>query len=142
MKLINDWDNLRAYGIFTLTTEPDGLRYRIVCDVTEKGKRLIERALGVIEARLDKNWDYGTNEEPHVGCIMLTPEILATIGIYALLEDGCHEVWTTRSHGLIGIQHGDSNQIVEQLQQCFGFDVVARFYCLDPFGKRDTSFLT
>ena len=127
MKTIDCWAGMQPYGIVPLTSEPDGLKYRIVCDVTAKGKQLIEKALGVTEVQLETNWDYGTNDEPHVGCLMLSPEILSILGVYALLDDGCHEVWMTKSHGLVGIQQGDSQQSLESLQRWYGDDLVQRF---------------
>ena len=127
MKTIDCWAGMQPYGIVPLTSEPDGLKYRIVCDVTAKGKQLVEKALGVTEVQLETNWDYGTNDEPHVGCLMLGPEILSILGVYALLDDGCHEVWMTKSYGLVGIQQGDSQQSVASLQLRYGNDLVHRF---------------
>ena len=127
MKTIDCWAGMQPYGIVPLTSEPDGLKYRIVCDVTAKGKQLVEKALGVTKVQLETNWDYGTNDEPHVGCLMLGPEILSILGVYALLDDGCHEVWMTKSYGLVGIQQGDSQQSVASLQLRYGNDLVHRF---------------
>ena len=142
VKTIDCWAGMQPYGIVPLTSEPDGLKYRIVCDVTEKGKRLLEKALGMAEAQLEMNWDYGTNEEQHVGSVMLSPEILVIIGVYALLDDGCHEVWTTKSYGLVGIQQGDSQQAVDNLQLYYGHDLVQRFFCPDTLGNRNACFLS
>lgn len=142
MKTIDSWAGMHRYGIVPLTTEVDGLRYRIVCDVTEKGKRLLEKALGMIEVQLESNWDYGTNEEPHIGCVMLCPEILTIIGVYALLDDGCHEVWATKSFGLVGIQQGDPQHTVDNLQLYYGNELVQRFSCPDTIGSRNPYFLS
>jgi hypothetical protein len=127
VKTIANLAEMSSYGIVPLTNEPDGLQYRIVCDVTAKGKQLVERVFGLLEIRLQPNWDYGTNDEPHVGSVMLTPELLPILGVYALLDDGCREVWTTRNSGLVGIQADDPLQIVESLQAWYGSDVVQRF---------------
>lgn len=126
MKTIRSWDEMSCYGIVPLTTEADGLKYRIVCDVTAKGKELVERTLGIVGLDLERNWDYGTNDEPHVGCIMLGPEILTMIGIYALLDDDCHEVWITRSCELFGIQSGDPQCIIDDLQIRYGNELAHR----------------
>jgi hypothetical protein len=127
MKMIDCWAGMQPYGIVPLTIEADGLKHRVVCDVTEKGKQLIEKTLGVPSVQLEKNWDHGPNDEPHVGSMLLSPELLMMLGIYALLDDGCHEVWTTRSNGLIGIQQSDCQQIVENLRIYYGTDLVHRF---------------
>ena len=127
MKRIACLAEMAPYGIVPLTNEPDGLQYRIVCDVTAKGKQLVERALGLAEIQFQPNWDYGTNDEPHIGSMLLLPEVLPILGVYALLDDGCHEVWTTRNNGLVGIEQGDSQELVHDLQTCYGYDVVYRF---------------
>ena len=38
MKSIRRWDDLCAHGIVPLTGEACGLSYRILCDVTARGK--------------------------------------------------------------------------------------------------------
>ncbi len=133
---------MQPYGVVPLTSEPDGLKYRIVCDVTAKGKQLVEKALGVVEIQLETNWDYGTNDEPHVGCVLLSPELLSIIGVYALLDDGCHEVWATKSFGLVGIQQSDSQQTVDNLQLYYGSELIQRFSCPDTIGNWNPCFLS
>ena len=44
MKTIHCWNDLSAYGIELLTGEACGLSYRLLCDVTAAGKKLIEKA--------------------------------------------------------------------------------------------------
>jgi hypothetical protein len=127
VKIIACLAEMASYGIVPLTNEPDGLQYRMVCDLTAKGKQLVEQALGLAEIQLQPSWDYGTNDEPHIGSMLLIPEILPILGVYALLDDGCHEVWTTRNNGLVGIQQGDSQELVQNLQSFYEFDVLHRF---------------
>lgn len=55
MKTIHSWDDLSKYGIVPLTGEACGLMYRILCDVTARGKRLVEKALSVPEIRLHES---------------------------------------------------------------------------------------
>jgi len=43
--------------------------------------------------KLPPNWNHGSDAEPHVGSIMLVPELLVPIAVFALLENGCKEVW-------------------------------------------------
>lgn len=142
MKTIESWAGMHPYGIVPLTAEVDGLKYRVVCDVTERGKQLLEKSLGIIDIQLGQNWDFGTNEEPHIGCVMLFPEILLMIGVYALFDDGCHEVWTTRNLGLVGIQQGDSQQAIENLQLYYGNELIQRYTCQDTIGNRNPCFLS
>jgi hypothetical protein len=119
MRTINSWDDLRPLGIDALTGEACGLSYRLLCDVTERGKLTIQKALGVNTLDLPENWNSGTEEKPHVGSVMLAPEFLLPLAIFALLEDGCVEVWRTRSGSLVGIEPSDSSEHVESLRQFY-----------------------
>ena len=77
MKSIRCWDDLSRYGIVPLTGEACGLSYRILCDVTAAGKKIIEKALDVAQLGLRENWNHGNPDDPHVGCVMLAPELAA-----------------------------------------------------------------
>lgn len=67
MKTIASWDHLRPFGINALTGEACSVMYRLLCDITEDGKRVIEKCLSC-ELRPPENWNSGA-----VGSIMLTP---------------------------------------------------------------------
>ena len=93
MKIIPNWDALHEYGVIALTGEACSLMYRILCDLTENGKRVVQRCLGVeIQS---ESWNHGSDADPHVASIMLTQEMLVPLAVFALLESGCREVWVT-----------------------------------------------
>ena len=117
MHKINCWDDLRPFGIDLLTGEACGLSYRLLCDVTQKGKQTIQKALGVADLGLPDNWNGGDPHDPHVGSIMLVPELFIPLAIFALLEHGCREVWRTKSGGLIGIEPADDPERVAAVQR-------------------------
>ena len=119
MHKINCWDDLRPFGIDLLTGEACGLSYRLLCDVTQKGKQTIQKALGVADLGLPDNWNRGDPHDPHVGSIMLVPELFIPLAIFALLEHGCREVWRTKSGGLIGIESTDAPERVEAVQRVY-----------------------
>ena len=108
MKSIRCWDDLSAHGIIPLTGEACGLSYRILCDVTARGKKTLEKALSVAQLGLHENWNHGNADDPHVGSVMLAPDLLPFIGVFALLEAGCREVWLTKGQTVIGIEADDS----------------------------------
>ena len=137
MKTINCWDDLSHYGISPLTGEACGLMYRILFDVTARGKRILEKAFDVSELGLNESWNSGTDDEPHVGSIMLAREVLPFIGVFALLEDGCTEVFLTKRGGLIGIHRTDLAEDVERLKQFHGADLVRRFAYSGTAGDRN-----
>ena len=129
MHKISCWDDLRPFGIDLLTGEACGLSYRLLCDVTQKGKQTIQKALGVADLGLPDNWNRGDPHDPHVGSIMLVPELFIPLAIFALLEHGCREVWRTKSGGLIGIESTDAPERVEAVQRvCTETDNFMRRY--------------
>ena len=137
MKSIHSWDDLSPHGIVPLTGEACGLMYRILCDVTARGKKTLERAFAVTELKLQENWNRGTDEDPHVGSIMLAREVLPFIGVFALLEDGCPEVWLTKGNGLVGIERTDGKEEVERFKRFRADDLVRRFAYAGTAGDRN-----
>ena len=67
-------------GLVPLTGEACGLSYRILCDVTARGKKTLEKALSIAQLGLHENWNHGNADDPHVGSLMLAPDLLPFIG--------------------------------------------------------------
>jgi len=137
MKTISTLDDLRSYGIVPLTGEACGLMYRILFDVTKRGKKILEKAFDVSELRLRENWNCGADTDPHVGCIMLPHDMLPFIGVFALLESGCKEVWLTKSGSVIGTQRTDRKEDVERFKQFHADDLARRFSYAGTAGDRN-----
>jgi len=113
MKTIANWSALEPYGIVPLTGEACSLMYRILCDLTQKGRRIVERCLSVqIQS---ENWNHGSENDPHVASVMLTHQMLVPLAVFALLESGCREVWVTDRFA-VGIETDDSDEEVERMK--------------------------
>ena len=64
MKTVSCWDEIRPCGIDALTGEACSLGYRLLCDLTARGRAIVERCLGVkIQS---ENWNGGSKDDPHV----------------------------------------------------------------------------
>jgi hypothetical protein len=126
MKSITRWDHLSEFGNVPLTGESCGLGYRMLCDVTAKGKTILEKCFGIPDLRLPDHWNTGSAAEPHVGSIMLAPELLVPIAVLALLESGCKEVWKVGDQGVHGIQFSDPADTAESLKKWLGVDNLRR----------------
>jgi len=137
MKTITCWDDLSRHGIVPLTGEACGLMLRILCDVTAHGKKILEKALDVADLRLHENWNQGTDGNPHVGSIMLSREFLPFLGVFALLEAGCPEVWLTKSNALVGIERADEQEEVERFKRFHADDLARRFAYSGTAGDRN-----
>ena len=113
MKSINCFNDLLPFGIDPLTGEACGLSYRILCDVTENGRKILAKAFGIPTFTLSEAWNRGTTTDPHIGSIMLAFEMLTPLAVFALLESGCTEAWIVRDGGVIGIEPTDSPVMIE-----------------------------
>jgi hypothetical protein len=124
MKTISNWPHLEPYGIVALTGEACSLTYRVLCDLTQRGKSILERCLSV-EIRSEP-WNTGSKEDPHVASAMLAPEMILPLAVFALLDAGCRVVWITGS-AAIGIEADDGEEDVERMRElrrpvrCFGY---------------------
>lgn len=114
MKTVATWSDLRPFGVDLLTGEACSLMYRVLCDLTVQGKRVVERCLSV-EIR-SENWNSGPADDPHVASIMLTDEMLTPLAVFALLDAGCREVYTT-DRGAVGIEESDSAEQVDRAKR-------------------------
>jgi hypothetical protein len=119
--------HLSAFGIVPLTGEACGLSYRLLCDVTVQGKKTLEKALDVAQLHLHENWNSGDQSDPHIGSILLPPDGLVFLAVFALLENGCREVWLTKSGCVIGVEADDTPDQVESLKRCQGDNFIRRF---------------
>ena len=114
MKTVSNWDALREFGIDPLTGEACSLMYRILCDLTAKGKQVVERCLSI--QLQSENWNCGSQDDPHVASVMLTQEMIVPLAVFALLDAGCREVWVT-DHAAIGIEATDADTTVEHMKE-------------------------
>lgn len=113
MKTISCLKDLEPFGVVPLTGEACGLMYRILCDVTERGRRVLARCLGVPNLTLADPWNRGSKDDPHVGSVMLAPQLLVPVGVFALLEHGCTEVWLYANGSLLGVEPSDTPERIE-----------------------------
>lgn len=116
MREIACFNDLTPFGIKPLTGEACGLGYRLLCDVTEQGRLLLAKLFGTPDFTLAPPWNRGTPEHPHIGSILLTWEMVLPLGVFALLENGCSEVFL-RDRSVVGLQPDEQPAVVEQWQQ-------------------------
>ena len=112
---VRSWNDLRAYGFDALTGEACGLMYRVLFDVTERGESILAKCLGLPQIKLAEPWNRGSPDDPHVGSVLLAPEMLNPLAIFALLETGCVEAWLN-PEGVVGVESTDSAKTLELLR--------------------------
>src|SRR5215831_7531739 len=65
MKTVTCWNDLQPLGIIPLTGEACGLMYRILFDVTEKGRKVLSKCYGIPNMSLPEPWNSGSKDDPH-----------------------------------------------------------------------------
>lgn len=86
LRTLKCWDDLRPYGIDLLTGEACAYSMRLLCDVNEEGKKLLEEFFGGCITIADgSNWNSGTKYGGSVGSVMLTRSIFAELAAFILL---------------------------------------------------------
>jgi hypothetical protein len=127
MKRIESIKDLETSGIVPLTGESDAHMYRILCDVTEQGKRIIERTLAT-ELTLSENWNSGTKSDPHIGSLLLPFEFVPSIAVFCLLADAeIFEVWLMKGGAVFGFAAADE-ELKERLRVHHERDLRHVFY--------------
>ena len=136
MKTVNCWNDIEPYGIELLTGEACGLSYRLLCDVTEQGRKILAKCLGIPNLNLAENWNRGRAEDPHVGSIMLTHEMLTPLAVFALLESGCKEVYLV-NNSVVGVEHSDPPDLIETVKRVAGVEYARRLAYRGTAGDRN-----
>lgn len=127
MKRIDCMKDLETFGIDPLTGESDTHMYRILCDVTQKGKRIIERTLAT-ELVLSENWNSGSKDDPHIGSLLLPTEFVPSIAVFCLLADTViTEVWLLKGGSVVGFEAEDGD-LKEALRQHYEGNLRHVFY--------------
>lgn len=112
MKTIRCPNDLRPYGFDCLTGEACGLMYRLLYDLTAKGKRTVEKCFSI--TLTSEAWNCGSKDDPHIASIMLSSETILPLGVFCLLEDRCKKVFLYEDK-IIGLEHGDNEQEIRKL---------------------------
>ena len=108
MKIIASIKDLEDYGIKYLTGESCNLAFRGLYDLTERGRDIVCNALNLRPSALADNVNPGSKSDPHVASIMLTLNQALDIGLFALINAGCHPIALTKYGSLIGIEEDES----------------------------------
>ena len=84
-KTISKVRDLEQYGINVLTGESCAYGIRVLCDVNQQGKELIEEFLGgTVNIQDASNWNTAVDNKPSVGSIMLSRGTIQDLMVYIL----------------------------------------------------------
>jgi hypothetical protein len=127
VKALTNWDHLRPFGIDALTGEACGLGYRLLCDLTARGKAIVEKCLGTPALTLFEQWNPGNKDDPQVGCILLVPEMCTPLAVFAVLESGYQECWASRDGRVYALDPDDPQDAIEAVRRWLGVEGMRRF---------------
>lgn len=137
MKRVTCWNDLRSLGFDPLTGEACGLGYRILFDLTEGGRKILGKCFGIPDMRLAEAWNRGAADDPSVGSVLLSHDMLVPVGIFALLESGCTEVWQLTGGELLGIEASDSAAHIEAAHDVYASQRVRTYRYGGTAGDRN-----
>ena len=116
MLTVNCLHDLKPFGIYPLTGEADNLSYRILCDLSKQGAKIIRDVYDMTPN--NSPWNRNTDGQEHVACCMLAHHAYEDIAPIALRTKS-HTVFSTGhtdgggGHTYFGLQ-GD--EVIEQAQ--------------------------
>lgn len=73
---------------------------------------------------------------------MLVPEVLTAVAVFALLDDGCREVWMVNGHGVFGFEPQDDQQSVDCFKSVYAEQLGRRFGYFGTAGDRNVHVMT
>lgn len=105
---VSNWADMRQFGINALTGESCGYNLRLLCDLSEQGKELVQRYLGLpMETPMFSNWNQYVGEAGAVSCMMLNKDSLVGLAMFCMFVKGCVVVLRSDGGELIGLDSDD-----------------------------------
>ncbi|MFO0945646.1 MAG: hypothetical protein U1D30_06840 [Planctomycetota bacterium] len=124
--------HLDLFGIEPLTGEACGLMMRVLCDVTSKGKQILESVLCTASSYSPRGTPAGRTI--HVGSIA-APQFFGPIAVFCL---GGHHTAHVLANGVVaGIGKEDPPELVEQWRLLHTGDIERRFTYAGTAGDRN-----
>lgn len=112
MKRIGSFRDLEKHGIDALTGEACAYGYRLLCDLTERGIKLVAATLGIdselFKASLPDAWN-----SKGVKSIMLSPQMIQPLAVFACFESNCSKAYIMHDDSVVGIEASDKPEDVE-----------------------------
>jgi hypothetical protein len=105
LQTIRNWNDLEKFGIVPLTGEACGLSMRLLCDITARGKRILQTLFGLqdlaVTLTLRPAWNGSVirltggeaPEEKATHSVMLPADLLRTLAVFCLVDAGCEEIY-------------------------------------------------
>lgn len=124
---LHTWDDLKVFGINSLTGESCKYGMRLLCDLSEKGVENIREAFGLTIvlnplAQFSRNWNSTVGEEPAVASVMLPRDMFGFLSKFLLFREGFDIVIRTLDHSWAGYMLSDlpADMTIERMTGLYG----------------------
>jgi hypothetical protein len=94
-KPVSRFFDMAQFGLTGLTGEACAYGMRMLCDVNEEGKALLADFFGMSNIELDRNWNSTVNEQPAIGSVMLSHDLVPKLAQFAFFRKGALAVVIT-----------------------------------------------
>lgn len=96
MKLIQSLNDLVDFGIYPLTMESDALSFRMLCDLSANGRKIVAETFGLAETGFPPNWN---SSRGAVASCLLSPDaqLVGILGVIAGVLSSSTVVTTSTS---------------------------------------------
>lgn len=86
--IVEDWYDMRQFGINELTAEADGVGLRLRCDLNEDGIALLKEFYELDKVKFYEGWNKREeiNGKPVVGSVMIARDLFFPLAVYAMLK--------------------------------------------------------
>ena len=132
---ITCWQDLADYGIEVLTGEACLIGARYLCDLNERGARIVRAMLGLPgDCKLAESWNSTGRIGPHVASVKLPTDLFDQLAVFCLFDGGAKHVIVTRDHGTCGVAEarletpGGAWETVAEFLKLYGPDAIVRTY--------------
>ena len=96
-EVLRNWNDLKQYGIISLTGEACGLSLRLLCDVTPSGRALLEEFFGGnLIIKTGSSWNHSEGQD---ASIMLPYGMFSEFAAFALIKAGGYQVAVVHDDG-------------------------------------------
>lgn len=113
MKTLRRWEDLKPYGIDMLTGEACAYGYRLLCDITEDGRKLFESVFG-LQLTVKNSYPDGWNDS-NSRSVMLPLAMFEPLSVFALFTvDNCPKVYIGYNGEVYGVEQTDTPDELEQ----------------------------
>ena len=111
MKTLRRWEDLKPYGIDVLTGEACAYGYRLLCDITDSGRKLFESVFG-LQLTVKHSYPDGWNDSDSRS-VMLPRAMFEPLAVFALFTvDNCPKVYIDYNGVVYGVEQADDAEML------------------------------